>query len=242
MKNSLKSLFVLAAAGVTLPAYAAPLTLVKDGQPNATIVVEADASDNVKAAANDLQKYLQKISGVQLPLKTDGVAVEGITLNVGKTQAAVAADLPDEKLNIESYAIRQREDDIYFAGRLPSPTAFAVYSFLQDNLGVRWFAPGDEWEYVPQSNTGNLTVDVKDVVSTPKTSPRIWSGHYWTSAWRAWMLRNKVTWGERRDEFVPHRNFQNNIYRIFPPSKYAQAHPEYYTLVKGKRYIPKDDK
>jgi hypothetical protein len=241
-KNTLAALFVLVSAGYAWQVQAAPLTLVKDGQPNATIVVEADAPENVKIAAADLQLYLQKISGVQLPLKTDGVAVDGITLNVGKTQATLDTDLPDEKLNIESYAIRQREDDIYFSGRLPSPTAFAVYSFLQDNLGVRWFAPGDAWEHVPRSNTGNLTVDVKDVVSSPGTSPRIWSGHYWTASWNRWMLRNKVTRGEVRDEFVPHRNFQNNIYRIFPPSRYAQTHPEYYPLVNGKRYIPKDDK
>src|SRR5690606_30335281 len=81
--------------------YAGPLTLVEDGKPNATIVIEANAPAPIKVAGADLQKYIQKISGVQLPLKTDGKTVDGITLNIGKTDSATAADLPDAALNPE---------------------------------------------------------------------------------------------------------------------------------------------
>src|SRR5690606_2789569 len=135
-----KVLFTLLLSAAPSFAVAAPLTFVQDGKPNATIVVQADAPAPVQAAGADLQKYIQKISGVLLPLKTDGKDAPGITLNVGKTESATAADLPDAKLNPETYAIRQRGDDVYFAGNYPSPTAFAVHSFLQDQLGVRWFA------------------------------------------------------------------------------------------------------
>jgi hypothetical protein len=231
-------LLALALSGCCAQAHADRLTLVKNGRANATIVLQADAPEPMKAAAADLQKYLQKISGVLLPLKTDGGDAPGITLNIGKTATARSSDLPDGKLNPETYAIRQRGDDVYFAGNYASPTAFAVYSFLQDQLGVRWFAPGDDWEYVPQSrNRSTLTVNVKNVVSEPGTSPRIWSGHHWTQDWKDWNLRNKTVISEK----VPKRNFQNNMYRIFPPSKYAKTHPEYYPLVNGKRWIPADD-
>ena len=237
-----KVLLPLALIGGTSVAYAAPLTFVKNGQPNATIIVQANAPAHIKQAGADLQRYIEKISGVQLPIKTDGKDVSGITLNVGKTDSTIESDLPTANLNPETYAITQRGDDVYFEGNYPSPTAFAVYSFLQDQLGVRWFAPGSDWEYVPQlQDKSTFTVDVKNIVSVPGTSPRIWSGHYWTADWNTWMLRNKVTRGESKDEFIPHRNFQNNMYHIFPPSKYAKTHPEYYPLENGKRYIPKDD-
>ena len=186
----------------------------------------------MQQAATDLQHYLQKICGVELPLKTDGKDVPGITLNIGKTATAQDNDFPAADLNPETYAIHQRGDDVYFEGNYPSPTAFAVYSFLQDQLGVRWFAPGEDWEYVPQNqDKSTFTVDVKDVVSVPGTSPRIWSGHQWTQDWKDWDLRNKAVQSEK----VLRRNFQNNMYRIFPPSKYAKTHPEYYPLVNGKR-------
>jgi hypothetical protein len=231
-------LLALALAGCSTQVQASPLTLVKNGQPNATIVLQSDAPELMKAAAADLQKYVQKISGIELPLKTDGSDAPGITLNIGKTATSRSSDLPDSKLNPETYAITQRGDDVYFAGNYPSPTAFAVYSFLQDRLGVRWFAPGDDWEFVPQRKNGStLTVNVKNVVSVPGTSPRIWSGHQWTADWKNWELRNKAVISEK----VPRRNFQNNMYRIFPPSKYAKTHPEYYPLVNGKRWIPADD-
>jgi len=238
IKHTPKVLFALALAGCSSTAQAGPLTLVKNNQPNATIVLAANATAPMQEAAADLQKYIQKISGVQLPLKTDGKDVAGITLNVGKTASTQNSDLPDAKLNPETYAIHQRNDDIYFEGNYPSPTAFAVYSFLQDQLGVRWFAPGDDWEYVPSNaNKSTFTVNVKDVVSVPGTSPRVWSGHSWFDDWKAWDLRNKAVVSEK----VERRNFQNNMYHIFPPSKYAKTHPEYYPLINGKRWIPKDD-
>jgi len=239
MKQNLsKVLLGVALAGCSAASDAGPLTLVKNGQPNATIVMQANAPAPIKSAATDLQKYLAKISGVTLPLKTDGKDILGITLNVGKTATTLSSDLPDSKLNPETYAITQRNDDVYFEGNYPSPTAFAVYSFLQDQLGVRWFAPGDDWEYVPQNtNKSTFTINVKNVVSVPGTSPRVWSGHAWTKDWTDWDLRNKAVQSEK----VPRRNFQNNMYHIFPPSKYAKTHPEYYPLVNGKRYIPVND-
>jgi hypothetical protein len=71
----------------------------------------------------------------------------------------------------------------------------------------------------------------------PSTSPRIWSGHAWTDDWKAWNLRNGVA----LSEVVPRRHFQNNLFRVFPPEKYAAEHPEYYPLIGGKRWIPPKD-
>ena len=102
------------------------IDIVKDGQ--------ANAPGPVKAVATDFQKHLAKISGVKLPLTSDGKDVPDITLNMGKTASTQTSDLPDAKLNPETYAITQRDDDVYFEGHHPSPTAFAVYSFLQDQL------------------------------------------------------------------------------------------------------------
>lgn len=229
---------VMTAMMLSSCAQTAPLTLVKDGRPNATIVVQANAPERIQQAGADLQKYLQKITGVQLPLQSDGKDARGITLNVGQTETTQEGDLPDASLNPETYAISQRGDDVYFTGNYPAPTAFAVYSFLEDQLGVRWFAPGDDWEYVPQSHDkSTFTVDVKKVVSVPDTSPRVWSGHSWTQDWKDWNLRNKALQSEK----VPRRNFQNRVYQIFPPPKYGKTHPEYYPLINGKRSIPADN-
>lgn len=222
---------------ISLPAKAGSITLTRNGQPNATIVVQADAPEPVKTAAEDLRDYIHKISGVELPLKTDGVATTGVNLHIGKTASTTPQDLPSPSLNPEAYAITVRNGDVYFAGNHPTPTAFAVYSFLENQLGVRWFAPTAAWEYVPRNATGTLAVDVETQVSVPDTSPRVWSGHQWNDDWKRWNLRNKTAQSER----VPRRNFQNNMYRVFPPSKYAKTNPEFYPLVHGTRWIPPHD-
>lgn len=233
-----KTLWTLVLVMAIVPAHAAKVVLAAKGQPLATIVIPAQANDREKLAAAELQHYVKAICGVDLPLRADGKAVAGTGLYIGKCAPTQAGDLPGVNLNPESYAIHVRAGSLFFTGRYPTPTYFAVSSFIEDSLGVRWFAPGEAWEYIPSGKAGELAVRVKDTVSVPSTSPRIWSGHQWTSDWQTWDLRNKAV----VSEVVPRRQFQNNVYRVFPPSKYGKDHPEYYPLINDKRWIPSDDK
>lgn len=234
-KGRIILLFTLAAA--INSGNAAQIVLAAKGQPHATIVVPKEAPEQLTQAAADLQHYVKAISGVTLPIKRDGKAVAGTGLYIGRCEPTQEDDFPERKLNPETYAIRVRGGNIFFTGRYPTPTYFAVASFIEDNLGVRWFAPGAEWEYVPAGKPGELVVDVRERVVVPETSPRIWSGHAWNDRWKLWNLRNKTV----QSEVVPRRQFQNFIYRIFPPSKYGKTHPEYYPLINGQRWIPSHD-
>jgi hypothetical protein len=218
-------------------ASAEPITLARDGRAAATIVLPANAEPVLEGGALDLQHYVRAICGVELPITRDGRGVEGVGLYMGHCEPSLESDLPDPGLNPETYAIRVRDGSVYFAGRWPTPVRFAVTSFIEDTLGVRWFAPGELWESVPVGAPGELTVDVAEVVKVPGTSPRIWSGHNWTEDWTTWNVRNKTVMGE----VIPRRQFQNYLQRVFPPEKYAVEHPEYYPLIDGKRWIPGQD-
>ena len=215
-------------------ARAETIILAADGRPSATIVLPADAHARLEAAATELRDHVRLICGVELPLHRDGRAVPGAGLYIGQCGIATDDDLPARNLNPETYAIRVRDGNILFSGRWPTPTYFAVISFIEDALGVRWFAPGDLWTHVPAGTPGRLQVDVKETVKEPGTSPRVWSGHQWFPNWKTWNLRNKTV----LSEVVPRRQFQNHLHRVFPPATYAEAHPEYYPLIDGKRWIP----
>ncbi|MBM3498879.1 MAG: DUF4838 domain-containing protein [Armatimonadetes bacterium] len=210
------------------------LSLARDGRPTATIVLPAQAEPVIEGGALDLQHYVQAICGVELPIARDGKRVEGVGLYLGRCEPTTEADLPAPDLNPETYAIRVRDGSVFLTGRWPTPVRFAVTSFIEDTLGVRWFAPGELWESVPAGRPGELTVEVVDTVKVPDTSPRIWSGHAWTEDWKAWNLRNKTV----LSEVVPRRQFQNFLQQVFPPEKYAAEHPEYYPLIDGQRWIP----
>ena len=233
MRSLTIPLALLTAAGL---ASAEPITLARDSRPVATIVLPADADPRVEAGAVDLQHYVAAICGVELPITRDGAEIEGTGLYIGMCEATTESDLPPEDLNPETYTIRVRDGDVYFTGRWPSPVRFAVTSFIEDNLGVRWFAPGELWESVPEGTPGELTVEVEEVVKVPATSPRVWSGHAWAPEWNQWNMRNKTV----LSEVVPRRQFQNFLHRVFTPDKYAEDHPEYFPLIDGERWIPGD--
>lgn len=213
------------------------IVLARDGKPAATIVIPSDAPARIGAGAKDLQEYIRKICGVELPITRDGRKVIGTGIYLGRCEPTQDADVPDKSLNPESYAIRVRDGSIFLVGRFPTPTYFAVVSFIENTLGVRWFAPGDDWVYVPSGKPGELTVEQQDLVKVPDTSPRMWSRHDFFEPWQKWCLRNKAVSGE----VIPRRQFQNHLYSVFPPEKYAKTHPEYYPLVDGKRWIPEGD-
>ncbi len=222
---------ILLALVITAPV---PIKLAAEGRPLATIVLPVQAPDRLREAATTLQRVVQIRCGVTLPLRDDGTAVDGIGLYLGETAASRPDDPPPAGAHPESFAVRVRDGSVFFAGRYPTPTAFAVYTWLEDELGVRWFAPGELFESIPTGPAGELTVPTEPRVVLPPTTPRLWSGHDWLPSWRLWNQRNKTAAGE----VMSRRQFQNNLYRVFPPDQYATTHPEYYPLINGQRRIP----
>ncbi len=213
------------------------LTLAAGGKPATTIVVPAEADEHVQAAASELQQYVVKLVGVELPIVADDAELNTPAIFVGPCRQVQGGDLPPADANIESYAIRVRDGSLVLVGRQWYGTEFAVYSFLEDDLGIRWFVPGPLGEHIPEREQGELTVEVSSRVVEPDFSPRIWSGNHFFPEWGRWNRHNKVSITNE----LPWRQFQNNTYRVFPADKYADEHPEYYPLIGGKRWIPADD-
>ena len=89
--------FVSCAIGGVLPAWpaaAAEMVIVQDSQARATIVVAKDAPDPVRqktrTAAEELQGYVQKISGAKLPIADDSQSTAGAIILVGRSRLSDA--------------------------------------------------------------------------------------------------------------------------------------------------------
>ncbi len=126
------------------------IVIVKDGQANATIVVSQDVMNSkpfhpewnakgvteetkVCLAAKEFQKYIEKISGVRLPLVGDSNAVRNIS---GVT---VLRGLTNEE-NKEGYLIYCKDNFLVLAGNDDGwyqGTFYAVAEFL-NRIGARW--------------------------------------------------------------------------------------------------------
>ncbi|MCA9246340.1 MAG: DUF4838 domain-containing protein [Planctomycetales bacterium] len=165
-------LFVL-----VLPAQGAELELVKDGVSQAPVVVFKDAPPYTQRAAEELASYIEKISGAKPAiLEGEQAPIPERAIWIGY-QPQVAKLFPEVDFDFqhpEEILIAANEKHLVIAGRdrwdpdhlvvegldekivgkqSEYGTANAVYTFLQDQLEVRWLWPGELGEDVPHRKT-----------------------------------------------------------------------------------------
>jgi len=78
----------------SLTGHAVDVWLVKGGTPQMTIVLQAEANEHLKHAAEDLQVYVKELSGVELPITRDGQRAPGAGLYIGSCATTTKSDLP----------------------------------------------------------------------------------------------------------------------------------------------------
>ncbi len=220
--------------GFTAVAGAAPLhaqTLVRANQPLATIVVDKNATPQVQKAAKLLQTTIAKSSGATLPISD--AAPTGAALHVGNTAFVAGRKLKPGNLDQEGFILRKIDDNNFvIVGGSDWGTEFGVYDFLERYLGVRWLLPSELGEDVPSH--ANIVLPAANLREEPvflsrRLSPLNIEGQ---KAQDVWARQNRA---RGRIEF------HHNLLKLFPPSQYAQTHPEYFPETDGKRYIPRDD-
>jgi len=199
--------------------------IVNHNQPVAAIVMTASASAEVQDAAKTLQHYIEKSTGAKLPIRsTPG------TQNSLRLQSATA--LPGSpKLDPEGFILQGTNKSTFIiAGGGDRGIEFGVYDFLERYLGVRWLMPGEMGEDVPKHST--LDIPSAKIVQEPVYLSRRLGGITESIADvdGLWTRRNRA---------VKRHSSQHNLLHVFPPKKYAETHPEFYPVLKGKRYIPK---
>jgi hypothetical protein len=120
-------------------------------------VMVAGHADRVEQfAAAELARYLTRIGGDTVPL---GEAGAGHTLFVGleapglKRRPAQRASGALAGLDADSFLLRTVPGGLLLAGASPRGTLYAVYAYLEE-LGVRWYHPGEAFELVPRGPIG----------------------------------------------------------------------------------------
>ena len=112
-----------------------------DNQSEYSIVLCDDASVSEQTAAKELQEYLKKISGAELPLINSNEFKEGskhIFVGFNKEYASeYGVSLPNN--SDEGYTYRTIGDNIWIYGGKNRGTMYGVYSFLENEFGVKWY-------------------------------------------------------------------------------------------------------
>jgi hypothetical protein len=91
--------------------------LVKEGAPQATIVVAGNPTPSANLAALELQYHVELITGAVLPIKTDRDDVKGLRILVGDSDAARKLGFQGDDFPPQEYLIKFLPDAIVIIGR-----------------------------------------------------------------------------------------------------------------------------
>jgi len=135
--------------------------LARDGEARCVIVVPRDAIPAEETAAKELADYLEKVTGAK-PAVQDAPG-EGTNVFVGRSEriGKMLADVDFTALGTDGIVMRTVGEDLVLSGGRPRGTLYAVYTFLQDVVGCRWYAgtnlPTDPVEVIPKKPTLEVT-------------------------------------------------------------------------------------
>jgi hypothetical protein len=226
------SALVLAAAA---PLFAA--TLVNQGRSGYSICVASEAPAPERRAAAELQQFVEQMSGARLPVTADCRPARKPYLFVGDS-AALRTVLPELNLRSfggEEYVLKTAGKHLVIAGGLPRGTLYGVYGFL-DRLGCRWFTA--DVSRIP--NLPTIAIQSLDIREKPAFEYR---EPFFTEAFdRDWAARNRTNGNSSRLDAstggkVEYFPFVHSFYQLVPPGKYFRDHPEYFSLIDGKRRV-----
>ena len=136
-----------------------PVVLVAGGQAKASIAVmtpKARVSRTLRGAIRDLQHFIGRATGAELPIVYG--RVDGTAIVLGDGEPARRHGLVGARMPVEGFAIATAPNAVLIAGRdgkLPPAmesdgTAWGIYEFLERFLDVRFYWPGEIGCSVPR--------------------------------------------------------------------------------------------
>ena len=214
------------------------VSITEKGGSAYVIVVADNAPETVAAGAEELQTYLERISGARLAIVKEREHDGGLGLYLGATKRAEAAGVAIEQGRYpvrERYVIRSVDDDLLLLGNDAwrfHGTCCAVYDLLHQ-LGCRWYMPGAKGEIVPETPT--ISLEALNVDESPDFIERsgVWYEYHSENPKQdhaeleQWRRRNRM--GER---WLP---CGHNLARLMPVDPYFKEHPEWFPLINGER-------
>lgn len=97
-------------------AFASDAFLVKDGQPQAEIVIAAEPPRSTRLAARELQTYIEKISGARLPIVSQPTGDAPVQVFVGESAFTRERDIDTAGLKEGAYRIVSGDDWLVLIG------------------------------------------------------------------------------------------------------------------------------
>jgi hypothetical protein len=211
--------------------------LVDTGKSGYRIVLAKDAIPTERTAAEELQSFLEKSTGTKLPITERG---SGPAIFIGQSDVALKAlELKSWKeLKPDEIRLKTVGTNLFLVGDRPRGTLYAVYEFLEQQAGVRfWTAavtdvpshrqltlPQLDYRYAPPFQV--RSAGYESIFANPKFAVQLRNnGHD---------CRVPAEWGGDVQVLGCVHTFSQN-FPLLPVEEYFSKHPEWYAERNGKR-------
>ncbi|MBS1326921.1 MAG: DUF4838 domain-containing protein [Oscillospiraceae bacterium] len=196
-----------------------------------TIVHGVEASPVERTAAGELQRYLETITGIRLPVTDAAAPPSPCEFLIGRTGRSFRADVAG--LTDDGFAVRRCGGLTAIEGTCDRATLYGVYYFLETYGGCRFYAR--DCEVLPSPGAFRLPDAIDDRCS-PALSFRDVDWFEAHDAAFAAKLRinsdhnrmNNTAYGKTMhyagDRFV------HTFSALLPPEPWFESHPEYFAL------------
>ena len=199
------------------------------------IAIDPAASESEAWAAKELQHWLAEISGVTLPLVAPTEVGEKPAIVVGwnpLTQKLADKDAKAPEKADESFVYHNSGANIVIYGGSQRGTMYGVMAFLENELGVRFYTP--RVTVAPKREQYAFRL----LRFADQPGIRVRNDFYFEAFDPTWAAHNRgngamgtrVQPGGVEGYWAVH-----TFYPLLPPEEFFDAHPEWYSLIDGKR-------
>ena len=234
-----KLLLCLAIAAASMAECLALDIAVKGKAPEYTIVIAKDAHPTFKSAAKEFGDFVEQITGVRLPQADDSAPLPAKAVLIGpnKYSKQVLGDKYIlDSMDEDSFLLKAVGPHLVVLGKKRGGQ-YGVYELLEKYGGCRWYA---SWHsIIPKADKFSVPNNLDDF-----QKPAFFMREpFWFDMFRTMQaIRNKCN-GNRMVLKEEHGGkvkfggvqFVHTFGPLVPQTKYWDTHPEYYSLVNGKR-------
>ncbi len=206
-----------------------PLTFAAGGRTDYVIYLAPDAPPADVTAADELAGHLEAVTGASFAIVRE--EPDGPAIRLGS-----AAGVEVDRLGHDGIVMRTSGRDLLLAGRPPRGTLYAVYTFLEELVGVRWWSSSEAT--IPRRE--RLVIGPLAVEYAPPL--RVREAFYRDAQEGIYSARLKLNGHFHRvpAEYGGHYSILgwcHTFYQLLPPDQYFAEHPEWYSERGGERSV-----
>jgi len=227
---------------------AAAPRIAADGRAQAAIVVPDAATAVERRAAVELADGLKRVTGATFAVCPESAEPACAKLLVGATKAS-AQVRQGKAWNFDEVLVAPVVGGLVLDGHPERGPLYAVNAFLERHLGVRWWTsteatyPRDASPSMPETAYAHTPpFKYRESYYLDAFDPlfKVRSHVNYTSLARYEIVKNRRIPAELGGDyrlyfFEGRKSAYHSFFEVLPPKEHFEKHPEWYSLVKGRR-------